>query len=213
MLEIVRCHRHHRAEGGFSIPELSVSVLLLSILLLLTIGAFIPGLKVTRQAEESVASQREVVLAFERLMAEMSLMDRVGVTAGPGCLAFLSHEVFRGTNPLLELDELQVLGFATATTVWTKWVVLRLRDGRLWRREFPYDGGNSLARVRPDKLVVVADQPDRQEKVFCREVEEFSAHTLGQSRVLLKLRSVHRGANKPQSCDMSFEIVMRGTNG
>jgi hypothetical protein len=180
---------------------------------MLTIGAFIPGLKVTRQAEESIASQREVVLAFERLMAEMSLMDRVGVTAGVSCLSFLSHQSYRGTNPLLELEDIQLFGFSSAHSHWRKFVILNLREGRLWRREAPYDGDTTLARIRPDRLQGVAEVANRQQKVFTKGVEEFSASFLGQSRVRLKLRSVFRTAARPESCDMTFEIVMRGTNG
>jgi hypothetical protein len=210
-LSLVVFRDGHRS-GGFSLAEASLSAFLLAFVLLLTIGAFVPGMKVTKQAEESIASQREVVLAFERLMAEMSLMDRAGVTVGPECLSFLSHEPYWGNNPLLALDEVQRYGYLSRHTAWQKFVILRLRDGRLWRREAPYDGGHALARVRPDRLLGVADVSNRQEKVFAREVEEFIARTVGPSRVQMRIRSVHRGARRPESCDMSFEIVMRGTN-
>ena len=207
---MIRPARHSQ---GFSVAELTVSVFLLGFLLMLTIGAFVPGLKVTKQAEESIAAQREVVLAFERLMAEMSLMDRLGATPGQGCLSFLSHQEYRGSNPELDIADVQLYSCSTPSTIWKKFVVLRLREGRIWRREFPYDGQTVLARVKPDRLIGVADLANRQEKVFTREVEEFDASLVGQSRVRLRIRSVFRSGRRPESCDMQFEIVMRGTNG
>lgn len=208
---MVRRALPHRSRG-FSLVEVTLAAFLLSFVLLLTIGAFVPGMKVSRQAEESIASQREVVLAFERLLAEMSLMDRSGVSVAPGCLSFLSHQDYRGNNPLLPNDDVQRFGYLSLHSSWHKFVILHLRDGKLWRREAPYDGDRALARIFPERLPAVAQVTGRQEKVFAREVEDFSARTLGTSRVQMHLRSVHRGGKWPESCDMSFEVVMRGTN-
>lgn len=196
--------------GGFSLPEMSLSVFLIAVLLALTLGALVPGLRVSRQAEESIAAQREVVLAFDRLMAEMALMDRCSLSTAEGCLSYLSHRPYSGANSLLDVEQLDLFGFASLQSVWRKVVVLRHRDGRIFQREFPYDMGSSLARVKPAKLVEVGDHPGAQEKSFARDVEAFEAIPLGTSRVQIRVRSVYRGAKRPEACDITFQVVMRG---
>ncbi len=198
-----------KTNPGFTLPEMSVSAFLLAILLVLTMGAMSPGLKVSRQAEESIAAQREVVMAFDQLMAELALMDRSSLSTADGALAFLSHRPYRGDNGLLDVNQLEVFGFASLQSQWQKFVVLGLRDGRITRREFPYDLGSTLARVRPDRLDEVLDQP-AQEKPFARDVEAFEATPVGTSRVQIRVRSVHRGAKKPEACDVTFQVAMRG---
>ncbi len=198
---------------GFTLPEMTVSVFLLSLVMLLTVGAFIPGLKISRQAEESIASQREIVLSYEKLFAELELMDRLSVTTMDGGLSYLSHRSYSGTNPVLDPTEMTVFGFSSLRSVWKKFVVLRLRDRRLLKREYPYAGGSVLARVNSDDLLNVADSPGREEKVFARDIEEFKAGTVGLSRLEIRLRSVNRGARTPEACDVTFQIAMRGTNG
>lgn len=206
----------HYKIRGFSLPELAVSVFLLGVLLLLAIGAFVPGLKVVQQAEQDTAAEREVVLAFERLMSEMSLLDRISVVAQNGCLSYLGRLPFNGSNPALASNQVELFNFYTPELPWTKFVVLKLRDGQLWRREFPYNAGGDqrrLARIVPSELLAVADHSPSQEKIFAKNIELFQCDVLGRSRVRVRMRSVFRQGKLPESCDMTFDIAMRGTNG
>ncbi len=199
-----------RAVLGVTVPEVLVVALVLSLLMMTSLGVLAPALKVSRAAEQSTAAQREVVLALDRLVAEMSLMDRATVTTAPGSVSFLSSKPYTGTNTELADPSLDILGLASPYEVWQKFVVLRLRNGDLMRREYPYSKGGELARILPLQLEIVADQVGVAEKIFAKEIETFDAVEVGSSRIALQLRSVQRQANAPAACEVTLQIQMRG---
>ena len=189
-----------------------VGASVLSIFIMLALGTIVPSVKVTREAEQSLESQREVVLAFDRLVAEMVVLDRASISSEDNALAFLSDEDFRGSNGPLPDANLVDLGVATPDRVWQKYVILRLRQGQLWRQEYPYTHGSSLFQVSADKIALLADLPGRQEKIFAKNIELFEAVPAGRSRVLLRIRSVFRKAAKPVASELELQIQMRGGN-
>lgn len=190
--------------------ELLVATSVLSLFIMLALGAIVPAIKVTQEAEEAVDSQREVVLAFDRLVAEIAMADRATLTVVPEALSFLSRVKYRGTNPALPEAQLVDLGFATPDHTWEKFVVLRKRGDALWRREFPYNKGQALFQISSDRLLSVADAPNRQEKIYAKNVEVFEATTAGSTRVQLKVRSVFRHSRRPAACELNLQIQMRG---
>lgn len=202
-----RSVRHPR---GFTLPELLVGSLLLSLFTMLALGAIVPALKVLLDAEESIASQREIVLAFDRLVAEMGMADRASLTVVPQALGFASALPYRGNNPPLADDEMLDLNFSSPERVWRKNIVLRQRGNQLWRREFPFSKGQDLYQILPDKLPLIADSPGRQEKIFAKNVEFFEATTAGSTRVRLRVRCVFRDSRRPASSELDLQIQMRG---
>ncbi len=199
-----------RGIAGFTVTELLVAASVLSIFIMLALGAIVPAIKVTQEAEKSVDSQREVVLAFDRLVAEIAMADRATLTVIPEALSFLSRLEYRGSNPTLLDNQLVDLGFSTPDHTWRKFVVLRRRGNALWRREFPYDKGQALYQVSADSLPSIADAPGRQEKIYAKNVEVFEATTAGSTRVQLKVRSVFRESQRPAACELNLQIQMRG---
>lgn len=189
-----------------------VSSLVLSMFMMLALGTIVPAIMVTRHAEESLNSQREVVLAFDRLTTEMSLLDRASLTVAPDAFSFLSDQEYRGNNSFLPGDDMADLGLSHPEKSWTKWVVLRHRDGQLFRREFPYSGGSALMALLEDKLPLIGDRANVQEKVFARNVELLEPTAAGSSRLRLKIRSVFRDSGQPRACELNLQIQMRGGN-
>lgn len=187
-----------------------VGSFVLSMFIMLALGAIVPSYKVVREAEDSLSAQREVIMAFDRLVAEMSNLDRASVTAVPGALSFLSDKDYRGSNALIADTNLDFMGLASPDHTWRKWVILRQRNNELWRREQPYDKGSDLWQILPGQLPIVADAPVRQEKIFAKNVELFEASVAGRGRVLLKIRSVFRQSAKPAACELNLQIQMRG---
>jgi hypothetical protein len=187
-----------------------VATFVLSLFIMLALGTIVPAYKVTREAEESLSSQREVVLAFDRLVAEMTLLDRASVSACTDTLAFLSDAEYRGSNPALADDSLDHLGVSTPERSWRKFVVLRHRGGQLWRREYPNSLGTELVQILADKLPGAGDAVGMQEKIYAKNVEVFEATPAGASRVLLKIRSVFREGAKPAACELNLQVQMRG---
>jgi hypothetical protein len=187
-----------------------VVAFVLSLLLMIALGVIVPALKVTHDAEQSTVSQREVVLALDRLSAEMSVMDRATVTTAPGCFSFLSSRPYGGSNAALADPSLDMFGLTSPHDTWRKHVFLRLRDGQVFRREFPYAKGAALSRVVPAQLHVLADQLGVAEKTFAKNIEAFEATEVGSSRLVLQIRSVQREAAKPTACEVTLQIQMRG---
>lgn len=200
----------YHKRSGFTLVEVLVGSVVLSMFIMLALGAIVPSYKVVREAEESVSAQREVVMAFDRLVAEMANLDRASVTVIPGALAFLSDEEYRGTNPAIPDSQLVDINLVNPVLAWRKTVVFRHRDNQLWRREYPYDKANAVWVVAPDKLATLADIPNRQEKIYAKNVELFEANLAGKGRVLVKLRSVFRQTNRPAACELQLQIEMRG---
>lgn len=205
-----RPSRPNSSSYGFTITELLISASVLSIFVMLALGAIVPAIKVTFEAEESIESQREVVLAFDRLVAEMGMADRATLTVLPEALSFLSRLEYRGSNPPISDSDMLNLNFSTPDHIWHKMVVLRRRNNHLWRREFPYTKNQALYQVLPDKLLAIADHTDRQEKIYVKNVELFDVTTAGSNRVQLKIRSVFREAHRPAACELNLQIQMRG---
>ncbi len=192
--------------------ELLVSSLVLTIFMMLALGTIVPAIKVTRQSEESLDSQREVVLAFDRLTSEMSLLDRASLTVAPDTFSYLSDQEFRGTNSAIPDADMADMGLSHPEKNWTKWVLLRHRDGKVLRREYPYDKGRRLYALLETQLPLLGDAPGVQEKVFARNVELFEPTAAGSSRLRLKIRSVFRGTTQPRACELNLQIQMRGGN-
>lgn len=197
---------------AFTLTEMIVGTSVLSMFIMLALGTIVPSIKVTREAEQSLESQREVVLAFDRLVAEMVMLDRASVSSEDSALAFLSDQAYRGNNSAVPDTNLVDLGVDTPDRSWRKNVVLRLRQGQLWRQEYPFTHGTSLFQIASDKIAPLADSPGRQEKIFAKNIELFEAVPAGRSRVLLKIRSVFRKAEKPVACELELQIQMRGGN-
>lgn len=187
-----------------------VAMLILSSFLVMAIGTVIPGLKITQQAEQSVSAQRQVVLTFDRLVAEMSQMDRASVTTDNGVLSYLSDLPLAGNTAPLADDDLLDLSYASPERQWLKHVVLRHRGGQLWRREYDYQKGLAVYPIHPDSLLVLADTPGVAEKIFCKNVELFEALPTGMSRVQVTIRSVYRQAEHPTAAEATMQIHMRG---
>lgn len=179
---------------------------------MLSLGTIVPAYKVTREAEESLSSQREVVLAFDRLVAEMGLLDRASVSSAEDTLAFLSDQEYRGANSELADSLLDDLNVATPDRIWRKFVVLRRRGGDLWRREYPYTKGNALFQIIGDELPMVGDSTVLQEKIYTKNVERFEVTPAGASRVRLTIRSVFREGARPTACELNLQVQMRGGN-
>lgn len=195
---------------GFTLPEMIVAMAVLGTFIVMAMGTVVPGFKITQQAEESVYAQREVVLTFDRLVAEMSQLDRASVSTADEALSFLSDKPFGGGGPPIADAYLQDLAFTSPDRVWRKHVVLRRRNGHLLRREFRYDKGNEMFRINPDDLPSVADASGVGEKIFTKNVELFEAEASGKSRVYIKVRSVFRGAAKPTASELTLQVQMRG---
>lgn len=196
--------------GGFTVPEVLVASFVLALLTSVALAVIVPAMKVTREAEQSTTAQRQVVLALDRLVAEMTEMDRATVTVDSGCLSYLSHKPYTGSDPALPATSVEMLGFRSLHDVWQKFVILRHRNGKLWRREHPYSQGSELSRILPAELLSEADQGGVGEKSFANDVELFEAEEVGSSRVSLRLRSVNRDGERPQACEITLQIRMRG---
>ena len=184
----------------------------LSFFIMLAFGAIIPCVKITRQAEQDVAAQREVILAFDRLTSEMHRLDRATVTLLPGVVSFLSDEEYRGNNPPVDPADLVSVQYTSPDHIWRKLVILRKRGTDLFRREFPYALGPQIFQVLPTSMPTLADDPSFNEKIFARNIEFFEAEAAGRTRVLMKIRSVYREGAKPVSCTLNLQIQMRGGN-
>jgi prepilin-type N-terminal cleavage/methylation domain-containing protein len=197
---------------GFTLAETMVATGVLSLFIVLAFGAIVPSFKITRQAEQNLAAQREVILAFDRLTAEMSRLDRASVMAVPDALTFLSDQEYRGTNPAVPDADLAPVGYTSPDLVWQKLVILRRRGTNLYRRELPYTKGAEIFQVVPASLPTLADSGSYTEKIFAKNVEYFEADTAGRSRVLMQIRSVYRKGKKPVSCELDLQIQMRGGN-
>lgn len=169
-----------------------------------------PGLRVSKKAEESLAAQHEVVRSFDKVVGEMGLLDRGSLTIGNGVLSYLSDRDFRGNNAAISPTYLILFPTYITDTTWQKFVILRHRGTDVWLREYPYADGNTLGQIRRANLATVADVPGMQEKKFARNVEQFTVETVGTSRVVLRIRAVTRQAKRPEACDITFQVVMRG---
>lgn len=191
-------------------PEMVVATGILSLFIALAFATIMPGLKITREAEQSLSAQKEVLLALEDLHRELSLTERLGVSVAPECLSFLSTERVDPVNPAIPDSELDIIPGRVSADTFLKHVVLRLRDRRIKRREFPYAKGQEICPILPVSLLTVADNPAFAEKTFCEDVEYFEAVPVGGTRVAVTIRSVHRDADKPQACQMTMQISMRG---
>lgn len=207
-VDVLSTKSHRR---GFSVQELVLSSFLLSLLLALALATVAPALRVSKKAEESMSAQHEVVRAFDQVIGEMSLLDRGGVTVGNNVISYLSYRDFRGNNPVLNPSQLQISSFQ-AHTPWQKFVVLRHRTNSIWRREYPYADGANMGRITRAALPGIADLAGMQEKKFARDIEEFTVETVGSSRVIFRVRSVTRKASRPEACDVTFQVVMRGSS-
>lgn len=196
--------------AGFTVAEMIVAMSVLSIVLVLALSSVAPALKITRNSEERLSAQREVVLALDRLTAEMNFLDRALVTVAPESILFVSDEVYNGPNLAINSSNWIDLHNTSRFHTWQKAIILRRRDGQLWRREYPYEFGSNLFRLDPTTLETIADVGGIAEKNFCQNVEEFQVELVGRSRVLLRLRSVFRNAKKPASCDIQVQIQMKG---
>ncbi len=196
---------------GLSLPEMIVAMLILSSFLVMAIGTIIPGFKITQQAEQSISAQRQVVLTFDRLVAEMSQMDRASVSTNTGVLSYLSDQSLAAGNtaPVAD-DDLLDLAYASPEREWLKHVVLRHREGHLWRQEYDYEKGLAVYPIDPDSLPVLADTPGVAEKIFCKNVEAFEALPTGMSRVQVTIRCVYRQAEHPTAAEATMQIHMRG---
>ena len=189
--------RRVKVARGFTLAEMIVAMSVLSILLMLALGAVAPALKITRDSEERLAAQREVVLALDRLTAELTFLDRALVTVAPNAILYVSDLDYTGSNPAITPSYWTDLHSRSRYHTWRKSVILRRRDGQLWRRE-------------PAYLEPVADVSGMAEKNFCQNVELFDVELVGRSRVLLRLRSVFRDGRKPASCEIQAQIQMKG---
>lgn len=194
---------------GFSLQELILSSFILSLLLALALLTVAPGIRISKKAEESMSAQHEVVRAFDRLVGEMSLLDRGGVTVGDGVLSYLSNREFAGANPPLAPAQVQLFSYRTQPE-WKKFVILRHRGRDIWIREFPWPDGQQIGRIRRADLPAVADLVGLQEKKFAQDIEQFTVETAGTSRVIMRVQAVARRWEKPEACDVTFEVVMRG---
>ena len=190
--------RRVKVARGFTLAEMIVAMSVLSILLMLALGAVAPALKITRDSEERLAAQREVVLALDRL------------TVAPNAILYVSDLDYTGSNPAITPSYWTDLHSRSRYHTWRKSVILRRRDGQLWRREYPYQFGADLFRLDPAYLEPVADVSGMAEKNFCQNVELFDVELVGRSRVLLRLRSVFRDGRKPASCEIQAQIQMKG---
>ena len=202
--------RRGKVARGFTLAEMIVAMSVLSILLMLALGAVAPALKITRDSEERLAAQREVVLALDRLTAELTFLDRALVTVAPNAILYVSDLDYTGSNPAITPSYWTDLHSRSRYHTWRKSVILRRRDGQLWRREYPYQFGADLFRLDPAYLEPVADVSGMAEKNFCQNVELFDVELVGRSRVLLRLRSVFRDGRKPASCEIQAQIQMKG---
>lgn len=187
-----------------------VATSILAIFMVLALGTIVPAFQVTRRAEENIAAQREVILAFDRLLTEMGMLDRATVSTAANTLSFLSDEVYSGPNGPIDNADLIDLGLQTDVS-WNKYVILRHRDNNLYRREFEYQHGQQIFQIDPDKLADWADGPGVAEKIFAKNVELFEAEEAGLTRVYLKIRSVFRNGKKPEACQLTLQIQMRGS--
>ena len=187
-----------------------VGCLVLGLFIMLALGAIVPSYQVVREAEESLSAQREVVMAFDRMVAEMDNLDRASVTVAPGALSFLSDQDYHGANPLLADSKLADLGLSNRDRSWKKIVIYRHRDNQLWRREHPYDKGAAIWQMQPEHLPAVADVPNVQEKIYAKNVELFEPEVAGRGRVAIRIRSVFRQAAKPAACELNLQVQMRG---
>ena len=187
-----------------------VATSILALFLMLALGTIVPAFQITRRAEENIAAQREVILAFDRLIAEMGMLDRATVSTSPNTLSFLSDEIYSGLNGAIPDADLVDLGLQTDVS-WNKYVILRHRDNNLYRREFDYQHGQQIFQIDPDKLTTWADGPGIAEKIFAKNVELFETEEAGLTRVYLKIRSVFRNGKKPEACQLTLQIQMRGS--
>lgn len=180
--------------------------------ILLAMGTVVPGYKITQQAEESVYAQKEIILAFDRLVAEMTPLDRASVTTNANALSFLSDQPFDRAGPPIADPNLLDLAFSSPDRIWLKHVILHHRDGHLWRREYSYLKGSELFAIHPDNLVAVSGASGIPEKIFVKNIELFEAESCGRNRIRLKVRSVFRKANRPTAAEINLQISMRGGN-
>lgn len=185
---------------------------MLGLVIILAFSTVVPGLKITKEAEESIAAQRQVILAFDRLLAEVSLLDRASASSAPGSLSYLSDKPYRGSNTAIDPLFLEDLETVSRDRTWAKHVVLRQRDGHLWRREYPYSGGGEIRRIAPAQLEVLADIQPIAEKIFAKNIESFETVSAGRSRIYLRIRSVYRENRKPVACQLTLQLQMRGGN-
>ena len=187
-----------------------VSTSILGTFVILTLSTVVPGIKISNRAESALAAQKEVVLAFDRLIAEMGLMDRASFSFDNGALSFLSHKPYGGSNTEVPDSFLQLSSASSLNTTWEKHVVLRHRETSLFRQEYPYNKGGELSRIAPDQLLSFADTPDTQRKIFAHNIEHFETLTVGHSRIAIMLRSVDRSNARPEACQISYQLSMRG---
>ena len=195
---------------GVTVPEMVVATSILAGFLVLALGAIVPAFKISKQAEESLASQREVVLAFDRLTAEMSTLNRAFVTTAPGAVSFVSDDPYIGANSALDASHWDDLLTTTPDTSWQKTIILRHRDGDVWRQEYPYTFGTAVMRLIAADLPLLADNTTVAQKIFAKNVEAFEIETAGRSRVRFQVRSVHREGQRPTACQLTVQIQMRG---
>lgn len=192
--------------------EVLVACSVLGLLTLMGLGTVVPGLKVTQQAEEGVTAQREVIVAFDSLVTEMSVLDRRSVSHATGTLSYISDKPVNSGNAPIDDTKLDNLGVLDPFKTWTKHVVLRLRGGHLMKREYTYAKGQEIWPVIGSELQVLADTPGMSEKRFAKNIELFEAIPAGRSRIYLKVRAVSRKGSKPAACELALQIQMRGSS-
>ena len=197
------------AKRGMTLAETLLAVSVLGVVLALAFATIVPAIRINKDAEESIAAQRQVVLAFDRLMAEMSTLNRATVSSAPGCLSFVSTQPYRGTNAVIDSSHWDDL-LHTTDRAGRKTVFLRHRDNNLWRQEYPYQFGRDGHRILGADLTVLADRPGMQEKIFTKNVEGFEVGIAGRSRVYLQIRCVFRESKRPAACELHFQTQMRG---
>ncbi len=195
---------------GFTLTELLVSNAMLALVLALAMGSIMPSVRITNQAEAELAAQRGVSMLFDRLVTEMSPLDRASVTTAPDILSFLSDKAYTGTNSAIPDADLLDLEVQTPGRTWQKNVLLYLQDGNLWRREYPFLHGELLHQVFSDSLPILALATGPQRQLLVPNVELFEATPAGRSRVAVRIRAVHRNTDKPVAFESTVQVQMRG---
>lgn len=203
--------RHHTA-FGFTISEVLVANSVLAVLLMLALAAIVPSWRVTRQAEAELAAQRGVARFFDRLVTELSPLDRATAVAGPGAFSFLSDRSYVGSAPPVGNELLVDLGVDSLGREWRTIVVLAHDEGALWRLEYPYFGGSRLAHIDPEALENLAsgaaDSPARV-GIAVPAVDLFECRLAGRSRVFFQIRSRIEDTDKAVSFQSNLQVQMR----
>lgn len=195
-------------ELGFTIPEMAVSMFLLSFILLLSLGVLFPGLQTVRQAEEATVTQQQITLAFDRLFAELQEVDAGTVTDFGDGLVFLSQRPYVGSNPVVPAAYFTVSPYL-AENAWTKWVYIRRNGDVVEMREFPYAGGQQLAKINASDVNSVGALGGDPPRNWIRYVDDFQVFRPRSNLLQFQVATVSRDARGVEASRMNFKVALR----